>query len=699
MKNNKKIVSVIVYLVLALIVIFGLYLRLTNLDIKLFWFDEYLTEDRSFFSFSKIWAFYKTQRVLLFSLVMKLYSFVVLYINKAEYMTEFQLRLPNVIIGSVGIIAMFIVGNKLKDYCNGIIAATITAFSWYLIYHSREARFYPLYFLIASFLLLYGTLILIQKVEDDTLKNYFAYTIFASLGMYAHSGFWMLFAISNSFLALAITIKFFFSNLDFKEKIKGIIIRIGIIAIPLLVSLPLFIHLTQKDSDRAYSTGGKMLPDLTYKAINSFSLEFWGLCPFAKYALIIITIMGFLMLLVRQLRKQAAYYLAIKLLPFIVASFLPNNIIKENLKASYIIFILASDILIVSLFFSYVINVLSYLLCKLVKFIKSDLLAVCLSIVFCVAFSFNVIPKLYRSGLYKPYQRLGQPVEYLLEIFKPNQFVITDDYEVNFYLNHLQKLGRFPANHSAVIDVNYINEGCKIPNDINSLLILCFGGFKSYNATRHLKEINNCNFIFVETGNIFTPKTIMGLTSAIITKTNPIWAYALMDDLLEKWRKLYLNNSVHAILDNLSTFNLIDNGDFKDDFNNWKGAKDSFEIVNDNEQSYLSLKNCGDSWDSIRQYINVVSGAVYCVSAEVRRKENVEPGDYKSFVVFSYINDKDKDLDEQYLNINRNKTHNWTKIEMTINTHLSGNACIRIQYKGLGVNDIKNVRCDKISIN
>lgn len=696
MKITKKSLTIAVYLVIMLIVITGLYLRFKNLDVKLFWYDEYLTEDRSFFSFSKIWTFYKTQRVLLFSLVMKLYSFVILCINKAKYMTEFQLRLPNVIIGSAGIIAMFFVGNKLKDYCNGIIAATFTAFSWYLIYYSREARFYPLYFLIASFLLLYGTLILIQNAENKALKNYFSYTIFASLGMYSHSGFWMLFAISNTFLAIAIMIKFLLSDLDLKEIIKGIIIRIAIIAIPLLVSLPLFIHLTQKDSDRAYSTGGKMLPDLTYKAINSFSLEFWKLCPFAKYALIIITIMGLLMLLVKQLRKQAAYYLAIKLLPFIVASFLPNNIIKENLKASYIIFILAADILIVSLFFSYVIELLSTVLCKFVKLIKPDLLSVCFSIVLCIAFSFNVIPKLYRSALYKPYQRLGQPVEYLLEIFKPNHFVITDDFEVNFYLNYLQKLGRFPANHNAVIAA--MNEGYKIPNDINSLLIVCFGGFKSYNATRHLKKINTCNFIFLDTGKIYSSKTIMGLTSAIVTKTNPVWAFASMDNLLIKWRNLYLNNSVNAILDNLSTFNLIDNGDFKNAFNNWKGMTNSFVIINDNEQSYLSLDNCGDSWNSIRQYINVVSGAVYSVSAEVRVKDKVKPDDNKSFIVFSYLDDKNKDFDEQYLNINRVKSQNWTKIEMTINPNFSCKACIRIQHRGAGIYNIRNIRCDKISI-
>ena len=637
MKITKKTLTIAIYLVITLIVIAGLYLRFRHLDVKLFWYDEYLTEDRSFFSFSKIWTFYKTQRVLLFSLLMKLYSFAILHINKAKYMTEFQLRLPNVFVGSACIIAMFFIGNKLKDYCNGIIAATFTAFSWYLIYYSREARFYPLYFLIASFLLLYGTLILIQRAENKALKNYFAYTIFASLGMYSHSGFWMLFAISNSFLAIAIMIKFFLSDLDFKEKIKGIIIRIAFIAIPLLVSLPLFIHLTQKDSDRAYSTGGKMLPEFTYKAINSFSLEFWKLCPFAKYALIIITIMGLLMLLVKQLRKQAAYYLAIKLLPFIVASFLPNNIIKENLKASYIIFILAADILIVSLFLSHIIELLSNASCKFVKFIKFDLLSVCFSIVFCFTFSFNVIPKLYRSDLYKPYQRLQQPVEYLLEIFKPNQFVITDDFEVNFYLNYLQKLGRFPANHNAVI--SSMNEVYRIPKDINGLLIVCFGGFKSYNATRHLKKINSCNFIFLDTGKIYSPKTIMGLTSAIVTKTNPVWAFASMDKTLEIWRKRYVNNSVNAILDNLSTFNLIDNGDFQNGFNDWKGMTNFFEIVSDNEQSYLSLINGGDSWNSIRQNIVVVSGAVYSVSAEVRVKDNVKPDDNKSFIVFSYFSE------------------------------------------------------------
>ena len=142
-----------IYLLLALALIVGFYLRLRCLDIKIFWFDEFFTEERSFFDLNEIWTNYKTQRVLFFSLIMKIYSLLILYINKAKFMTEIQLRLPNVILGSVAIVVIYYIGRKIKNDIFGIISALICSLSYYLIFYSREARYYPLYFLVSSLLI------------------------------------------------------------------------------------------------------------------------------------------------------------------------------------------------------------------------------------------------------------------------------------------------------------------------------------------------------------------------------------------------------------------------------------------------------------------------------------------------------------------------------------------------------------------
>ncbi|MDD3436103.1 MAG: glycosyltransferase family 39 protein [Candidatus Gastranaerophilales bacterium] len=97
--------------------------------------------------------------------------------------SDLMLRLTSVIPGVLSIISMYFVGKEFKDEKLGILCASVTALSSFLIYFSQEVRFYELLFLFSSLALLF-TLKLI-KIPD--IKNIIFYIIFSLLIIFTHT--------------------------------------------------------------------------------------------------------------------------------------------------------------------------------------------------------------------------------------------------------------------------------------------------------------------------------------------------------------------------------------------------------------------------------------------------------------------------------------------------------------------------------
>lgn len=97
--------------------------------------------------------------------------------------SDLMLRLTSVLPGILSIFSMYFVGKEFKDEKLGILCASITALSSFLIYFSQEVRFYELLFLFASFSLLF-TLKLIQK---QNLSNIIFYVISNLLIIFTHT--------------------------------------------------------------------------------------------------------------------------------------------------------------------------------------------------------------------------------------------------------------------------------------------------------------------------------------------------------------------------------------------------------------------------------------------------------------------------------------------------------------------------------
>lgn len=94
-----------------------------------------------------------------------------------------MLRLTSVIPGVLSIISMYFVGKEFKDKKLGLLCATVTSISSFLIYFSQEVRFYELLFLFSSFVLLFT----LKLMKEQKTVNIIFFIIFNLLVIFTHT--------------------------------------------------------------------------------------------------------------------------------------------------------------------------------------------------------------------------------------------------------------------------------------------------------------------------------------------------------------------------------------------------------------------------------------------------------------------------------------------------------------------------------
>lgn len=96
---------------------------------------------------------------------------------------DLMLRLTSVLPGILSILSMYFVGKEFKDEKSGILCASFTALSSFLIYFSQEVRFYSLLFLFASLSLLFT----FKLIKKQNLSNFIFYIISNLLIIFTHT--------------------------------------------------------------------------------------------------------------------------------------------------------------------------------------------------------------------------------------------------------------------------------------------------------------------------------------------------------------------------------------------------------------------------------------------------------------------------------------------------------------------------------
>lgn len=97
--------------------------------------------------------------------------------------SDLMLRLTSVLPGVLSIFSMYFVGKEFKDKNLGILCASLTALSSFLIYFSQEVRFYELLFLFASLSLLFA----LRLIKKQNLSNIVFYVLSNLLILFTHT--------------------------------------------------------------------------------------------------------------------------------------------------------------------------------------------------------------------------------------------------------------------------------------------------------------------------------------------------------------------------------------------------------------------------------------------------------------------------------------------------------------------------------
>ncbi|MBP7088973.1 MAG: glycosyltransferase family 39 protein [Candidatus Omnitrophica bacterium] len=177
--DRKKII-----ILLTVIILVGAFLRLFGLGRQSLWYDELLNWHRSS---------QKDLSLLSHSIVRNdghppgyylLLHFVIRYFGD----TEVILRLPSVIFGVLSVLVIFLLGQLLYSYREGLIASCLMAFFYTPIYFSQEARPYALLLLLSLLSVYYWIRILghFKKEKDIPLSNFILYILTAALCSYTH---------------------------------------------------------------------------------------------------------------------------------------------------------------------------------------------------------------------------------------------------------------------------------------------------------------------------------------------------------------------------------------------------------------------------------------------------------------------------------------------------------------------------------
>lgn len=96
---------------------------------------------------------------------------------------DLSLRISSVFPSVLGVLVMFEIGKKLKDFQTGLVCAMFTAFSGFMIYFAQEVRFYSILFLFSAC----AVLVTLKLLEKQSYTNYLLFYLTNILLMFTHT--------------------------------------------------------------------------------------------------------------------------------------------------------------------------------------------------------------------------------------------------------------------------------------------------------------------------------------------------------------------------------------------------------------------------------------------------------------------------------------------------------------------------------
>ena len=192
------------YWPLLVIFLICLFFRVYDLSNESIWLDEAFSIVRAKFDLSQI-LFRPENSPPLYYII--LHGWINLFGD-----SEFSVRFPSVLFGSLSILMMYKVGNQIFNKDVGVLSSLLLGVSVFHIRYSQEARTYSL----SVFLTLLSMYFFIKLLRNTSYKGLFSYIIFSALLIYSHI-YGLFIIISQN---IYIIILFLFSEETFEFNLK-----------------------------------------------------------------------------------------------------------------------------------------------------------------------------------------------------------------------------------------------------------------------------------------------------------------------------------------------------------------------------------------------------------------------------------------------------------------------------------------------
>lgn len=321
------------FLFLIAITLIGAFLRIYHLGYQSIWLDEgasfgYIKE-----TFGGTWA--KAVEARQAPLHM-----VVLYFMNLFSSSEFSLRLPSAIFGTLTIPVTYFMGKRLFGKEEGIISAFLLAISMMHLWYSQEARMYAQMLLFASLSLYFFYV----AVHDNNSKAWVLYVISSTLAFYSH--YYAVFVFIPQvvfYLLLHVAIPAYKKkSISFRDvpALKGFLMAMAALFIS---TLPLMVPFI---SQAIFRTSGTPTWGIGQSAsfVPTMLVEFSTRVPSSSVFFILLFMIGLLVAAVRQ-KEQCAYLGLYLFIPLVVSYILAASM---PFSPRYLLFLLPAYLILVS---------------------------------------------------------------------------------------------------------------------------------------------------------------------------------------------------------------------------------------------------------------------------------------------------------------------------------------------------------------
>jgi len=213
---------------LLTIILLAVALRIYHLDYQSLWHDEFhsMLETDPDLPFDEMMDHCKNDQPPAHFLMLR-------YWLKVFGYSSYNGRLLSVVIGLLGVLAMFFLGKEFKNETTGLLCAFITSANYFHILYSQEARFYILVFLFSTLSYLY----FLKSTRNQRLINYIGYVLTTVGLLYTHY-FGLVVFLSQAIIFVAV---FFYKKYTRTFFVWSMAAAISVV---ILISpwIPIFVH-------------------------------------------------------------------------------------------------------------------------------------------------------------------------------------------------------------------------------------------------------------------------------------------------------------------------------------------------------------------------------------------------------------------------------------------------------------------------